>query len=68
MKINIPVWYQSQSQDCLPEIDWLQFQKLSNYTPTQRLEIAIAFNEDLIRDSGQNLEVSVLAGSQLGRK
>ena len=28
----------------------------------------IAFDEDLIRDSAQSLEVSVLAGSQLGRK
>lgn len=29
---------------------------------------AIAFDEDLIRDSAQNLEVQVLAGSQIGRK
>lgn len=29
---------------------------------------AIAFDRDLIRDSAQNLEVSVLAGSQLGSK
>ncbi|HHP7230673.1 MAG TPA: hypothetical protein ACFCUY_07425 [Xenococcaceae cyanobacterium] len=42
MKITIPAGYRSQSEDCLPEIDWLQFQRLSNYTPTQRLEIAIA--------------------------
>ncbi len=42
MKITIPCGYRSQSKDCLPEIDWLQFQKISGYTPTQRLEIAIA--------------------------
>jgi phosphatidylserine decarboxylase len=29
---------------------------------------AIAFDEDLIRDSAQNLEVQVLAGSQIGTK
>ena len=29
---------------------------------------AIAFDEDLIRDSEQNIEVSVLAGSQIGMK
>ena len=29
---------------------------------------AIAFDDDLIQDSAQNIEVSVLAGSQLGTK
>jgi hypothetical protein len=42
MKIIIPPGYRSQSEDCPPDIDWLQFQKIKNYTPTQRLEIAIA--------------------------
>ena len=40
MFASLPPGYRSQSQDCRPEIDWLQFQKIRQYTPKQRLEIA----------------------------
>ncbi|MGK7897787.1 MAG: hypothetical protein AB4372_30270 [Xenococcus sp. (in: cyanobacteria)] len=36
----LPSGYRSQSEDCRPEIDWLQFQKNRQYNPKKRLEIA----------------------------
>ncbi|MEM9275021.1 MAG: hypothetical protein AAGA80_18955 [Cyanobacteria bacterium P01_F01_bin.143] len=36
----LPSGYRSQSEDCRREIDWLQFQKIRQYSPTERLAIA----------------------------
>jgi len=66
----LPSGYRSQSEDCRREIDWLQFQKIRQYSLQERLEIAAASIKNARHFSLKSIQQNFpdLRGEQLAIK